>query len=224
MGQRMNAEEFALVPRGPVRMNQLGDPFPLIWKRTLTYAQLHTLTAGASGLFGTEQIYRLSSLFDPDLTGTGHQPYGFDSFAALYYRYKVDAVRVTMRFSDPSADGVMCAAQFQAPSVTQTVTGSDIQTVMERSGVWTANLNNTGSQVVVLDQYFPLHTLCNVTRLQYEANTQDYESLCTTNPVRSPFVRVAVAALDGSSTPTVRLETKILFYSRFFERIGLSQS
>jgi hypothetical protein len=230
MGTRQNGTVFSEneAPSnraiGPVRMAPLGDPFPIRMNRTLRYSQLVTLTAGASGLFGTEQIFRLSSLFDPDLTGTGHQPYGFDSLAALYYRYKVNAVRVCLRFSDPSADGVLCAAQFQAPSVTQTVTGADVGAVMERAGVWTHNLNNTGEQAIVLDQYFPMHVLVGVTPQQFAANLEDYQSLCTTNPARGPFLRIATAALDGSSTPTVRLEATLMFYSSFFERIGLSQS
>jgi hypothetical protein len=218
------ATTVSAVPIGPVSLAPLGDPFPVRMNRTLRYSQLVTLTAGASGLFGTEQIFRLSSLFDPDLTGTGHQPYGFDTLAAIYYRYKVNAVRVCIRFSDPSADGVICAGQFQAPSVTQTVTGADVQTVMERSGVWTKNLNNTGEQVAVLDQYFPMHLLCGVTPMQFTANLEDYQALCTTNPARGPFLRLAVAALDGSSTPTVRCECTFMFYTSFFERIGLSQS
>jgi len=205
-------------------MAPLSDPFPIRWNRTLRYSQLLTLTAGASGLFGTEQIFRLNSLFDPDLTGVGHQPYGYDSLAALYYRYKVNAVRVCLRFSDPSADGVMCAAQFQAPSVTQTVTNADVGAVMERSGVWTHNLNNTGEQAIVLDQYFPMHVLAGVTPMQFTSNLEDYQALCTTSPVRTPNLRIAIAALDGSSTPTVRLEATLMFYSTFFERIGLSQS
>lgn len=33
--------------------------------------------------------FNLNSLFDPDRTGTGHQPYGFDQLSALYNRYRV---------------------------------------------------------------------------------------------------------------------------------------
>jgi hypothetical protein len=38
---------------------------------------------------GAQQIMNLNSLFDPDRTGTGTQPYGFDQLAALYNRYRV---------------------------------------------------------------------------------------------------------------------------------------
>jgi hypothetical protein len=34
-------------------------------------------------------IWRLNSLFDPDYSGTGHQPLGFDQWAAFYGSYTV---------------------------------------------------------------------------------------------------------------------------------------
>lgn len=33
--------------------------------------------------------YNLNSIFDPNRTGTGHQPYGHDTLAVLYNRYRV---------------------------------------------------------------------------------------------------------------------------------------
>lgn len=35
------------------------------------------------------QTMNLNSVFDPDRTGIGHQPYGFDQLASLYNRYRV---------------------------------------------------------------------------------------------------------------------------------------
>lgn len=40
---------------------------------------------GVMGLF----VFRANSIFDPNLTGTGHQPMGHDQMAALYQRYSV---------------------------------------------------------------------------------------------------------------------------------------
>lgn len=210
---------------GPVILNSMpGDPFPVRMFVTQRYGQLNTLTAGSAGLFGSEQIFRLNSLFDPDLTGTGHQPYGFDTLASIYNRYKVHAVTARLRWSDPSADGVIVAANFQAPGVPTSITGSDPNTIMERLGMWTANLNNTGDQEVVFTQRFTLPDLCGCTKQQFDSNTEDYQSAVSTSPVRTPFLRLAIAALDGSSTPTVRCETLLIFEVEYFERLILPQS
>lgn len=122
--------------RGPVNLTVLGDPFPIRMRTRLRYAQTNSLTAGSTGLFGTERVFRLNSLYDPDLTGVGHQPYGYDTLATLYVRCKVHAVSVLLTFTDPSADGVLIAAHFQNPDTPTTITGYDTDTVMERPGVW----------------------------------------------------------------------------------------
>lgn len=201
-----------------------GDPFPLRWSRTLQYGQAFTLTAGAAGVFGTEQIFRLNSLYDPDLTGTGHQPYGFDTMATLYYKYKVTAVRVSIKVSDPSADGIQFAAHFQNPDVTYTVTGTLPDVQMEKPGTLIRDINNTGSQVINFSQRWLMHQLCNITPIEFASNTDEYSAAVSANPAKTPFVRMAICALDGSSTPTVRVQVMIAYETEFFERIVLAQS
>lgn len=54
----------------------------------LKYTDEFTLTPGAAGSVAT-YLFNLNSLYDPNRTGTGHQPYGFDQLAAWYQRYRV---------------------------------------------------------------------------------------------------------------------------------------
>ena len=42
-------------------------------------------------------LFRANSLFDPDLTGTGHQPLGFDEWAKFYRRYCVLGSKITVQ-------------------------------------------------------------------------------------------------------------------------------
>lgn len=72
------------------KRNTNGVPAKL--KSTLKYAQTITLNPSAGGCAG--HTFRCNSLFDPDLTGTGHQPMGFDQVSALYDRYVVTSVRI----------------------------------------------------------------------------------------------------------------------------------
>jgi hypothetical protein len=44
-------------------------------------------------LVGSNYIYNMNSVFDPDVTGTGHQPYGHDTLAGIYARYRVMRIR-----------------------------------------------------------------------------------------------------------------------------------
>jgi len=42
--------------------------------------------------------YRANSIFDPDSTGTGHQPYGHDQYAVRFARYTVVKSKLTAVF------------------------------------------------------------------------------------------------------------------------------
>ncbi len=43
------------------------------------------------------RLVRLNSLYDPDLSGVGSQPVGFDQWSAFYNRYRVISTNVQIR-------------------------------------------------------------------------------------------------------------------------------
>jgi hypothetical protein len=47
-----------------------------------------------SGTLGTGNQFKINSIYDPDLTGAGHQPLGRDTWAGIYDYYKVLETRV----------------------------------------------------------------------------------------------------------------------------------
>lgn len=83
------------------RMLSLGPTFPngLIAKHK--YTDQLVLSAGytnndipASAL----QSFRAASLFDPDRTGTGHQPLFYDEMSLVYNQYRVLGAKIRLRF------------------------------------------------------------------------------------------------------------------------------
>lgn len=61
--------------------------FPEELVTTVRYTDWITLTSTSGSI--AYNTYRMNSLYDPDYTGAGHQPYYFDQLAALYGRYTV---------------------------------------------------------------------------------------------------------------------------------------
>lgn len=57
-----------------------------------------------------EYLFNLNSLFDPDRTGTGHQPLGFDQIKTLYNRYRVYKVHYQIHWLTTTTDPVMIIA------------------------------------------------------------------------------------------------------------------
>jgi len=70
--------------------------FPDRMKTKLQYQDVVQLSASA----GSPAIwqFRMNSLYDPDLTGTGHQPQWFDQLSAVYNNYKVLGSKITCTF------------------------------------------------------------------------------------------------------------------------------
>lgn len=51
------------------------------------------------------RAFRLNSVYDPDLSGTGNQPVGFDQWAAFYNKYRVLSTDVEIRLENRSTTG-----------------------------------------------------------------------------------------------------------------------
>lgn len=45
-----------------------------------------------------EHVFAGNALYDPDITGVGHQPRGFDQIMALYDHYQVTSSKITVHF------------------------------------------------------------------------------------------------------------------------------
>jgi len=82
-----------------------GVLFPHRKVATLGYADVFSMLS--SGL--TVYTYRLNSLYDPDETGVGNQPVGFDQLMALYKYYRVIRAKVTCLFANTGTTAYIVA-------------------------------------------------------------------------------------------------------------------
>lgn len=106
-------------------------------KQQLYYDSNITLTSSLGGL----ALYNFSAngIYDPNVTGTGHQPIGFDQMMSMYEQYTVIRSRIKVTFvaaSDPGRVAITLAPDTTSPGTisaamengllsTTTVTGSD---------------------------------------------------------------------------------------------------
>lgn len=71
---------------------------PKTMKRTFNYVDRITLDPGTGGT-SASHFFSCNSLYDPDRTGVGHQPLGFDQFVpTLYNHFVVIAAKLTCVF------------------------------------------------------------------------------------------------------------------------------
>lgn len=67
----------------------------------LHYSTRIALNPSVGGV-AASYVFRLSSIFDPDFTGVGHQPVGHDQLEPLYERYQVWKVDFHVEFANRS--------------------------------------------------------------------------------------------------------------------------
>ena len=73
-----------------------GHPFGKKFYTKLKYNEAHVIAASSTNNFATSYKMRLNSLYDPNLTGIGHQPRGFDQLMTIYEKYTVVAAKMTV--------------------------------------------------------------------------------------------------------------------------------
>jgi len=114
----------------------------------LTYCDVGVSTSGTSS--ASKISYRLNSCFDPEYTGVGHQPAGFDQWATLYNHYVVESAEVVASCNCYAATTDTIAFGFIV-SDDHTI-GSDCMTLIEN-----------GSSYAINDTYNPSVQLLNKT-------------------------------------------------------------
>lgn len=85
-------------------MPREGLPLPPKLRTVLTYCHNGVTGGGAGGTLSTHQ-FSLNNVFDPDVTGAGHQPMGYDQLMSLYQFCRVIKAKVKTIFSCGTATG-----------------------------------------------------------------------------------------------------------------------
>lgn len=96
---------------------------PRTYLAKLRYSSQFTLDA--TDLVYDSKAFKLNSLYDPDNSLGGHQPYGFDQLMAYYSKFTVIACKATLSFVSSSGGAVSTPGYFaQIHNTSATVTAS----------------------------------------------------------------------------------------------------
>lgn len=64
----------------------------------VTFRYVELFSNSITTATGAQQTMNANSLFDPNRTGSGHQPMGFDQLAAIWNRYRILRAKCTVKF------------------------------------------------------------------------------------------------------------------------------
>lgn len=198
--------------RKTVVVNRAITPVP---QRFLTQHKYSTtFTLGS-----LQNIYRmnLNSLYDPDQTGTGHQPYGFDQMAALFNRYRVYGVSYQVQgyqFNNPIRFGCVATNDSASPS--------NLATLVELPRSKTAIQINGGSTAKITG-YVNLPSLTGRTKAQYMADDR-YQAQNNTNPQEALILNIMAQSLSDTALESCTMLVTMNFHVEWFDPIVFASS
>jgi len=174
------------------------------------YCDTKGFNPGALGITAT-QIWNLSSLYDPDQSGTGHQPTMHDQVAALYERYQVYRVDFHIEFinsdtSNPNRVGYRISDSATTPT-------DPSESIENGNGEW-ALLTKSGSDYsrCVFTGSVNLHDVHGITYQQYMSN-DDYGSAFGGSPNELAWLHIWADGF-GTDTGLVATCTHLVYYAK----------
>jgi hypothetical protein len=195
--------------------------FPDVLWTKLRWSKYGTLETAAGT--ATSQVFRLSSLYDPDFTGAGSQPRYYDTLCAAsggsapygYYRVRKCHYRVT--FVNNNTTSATASLGFVQPYFTNTLSATctldkyfdapNCDTV-----VVSANTNPNMSQVV--EGTIDIARFLGIKDIEDE---QDLWGAYNSNPAVNVFLNVGVRAQDDTQVGTIRYIVQLVWEVDFFD-------
>ena len=172
-----------------------------------------------------KQVMRMNSIFDPDFTGTGHQPMYTDQFDNFYKRYQVLGAKMKCTFSAlPSA---IATAQPSGPMLVGVLTDDDgstsstVTALMEQptsQSDFVCNQNGGNNVKTFYITYSPKRDA------GLAPDDDTLGALLSANPAKVIFgtAWMAESGLSGASSVNVRIEMD--YYVKFSQLANVSQS
>lgn len=195
---------------------------PDVMQVKLSYTENRLITTLVGG---TAYVFRGNGCFDPNFTGGGHQPLGYDQWSAFYRRYRVRASKMTVHFYTKDTGEVITAGI--VPMTTNTIL-SNFEDYQEASYSKLTDVGVAGTNMQ--SKANGLSTYMSTAKIrgapddvvQYEI---DYSALNTADPNLQWFWHVFFddkAKAGGALQCDITV--KIEYYVDFFDRQTLLQS
>lgn len=194
-----------------------GFPAKIITQ--LRYLHIIRLSS-ISGSISTN-VYAMNSPFDPDVSGVGHQPMYYDTYAGIYQSYRVLGSRLRARFSPQPGATVTDFGPYvvgingSPTSTTLSTTNTDR---MEQSDAIYDIINREDTPVELDWTYSP------EAKLGRPSGDDTVSAAIGSNPSQPYYAHVWIQDLASPATSNVSLTVEVQYTVEFFRLQQASQS
>lgn len=190
--------------------------FPRETKVSLRYVENIVITTGAA--VSNDYLFNLNSIFDPNRTGTGHQPQGHDQWALFYGRYRVDSCHVDIISTTNSTHGALVS-----------IFGSNIATALTdplaflETPLLASSHTNLGAPPARVRKTFNLPVVNGVTREVYNADDR-FMSPFGSSPSETLILHMSCVELSFGAGVTIDNIVSITYDVTLSDPVQLAQS
>lgn len=207
------------------RRPRIPDAFPETFTTSLKYVEVVEIDCEALGA-PKKYEFRANSIYDPNLTGTGHQPIGRDQFAALYDHYTVIGSKMKATFY-PKGDYSQNVSMFLGGMTTDTTnTFTSVSEMLEQSNSKGNILTKLGTKAsVVRNLKYSPRKMFKIGKGSIIGNDR-ITTQVGTNPTEDAIFQLFAVQPDGSSVDPIPIKVlvEIEYLVVFSERRPLAQS
>lgn len=193
--RKRQKKRYARIPRGL---------FAKTTKQLFRYVDTVGLNPGLTNTVAYH-TFSANGMYDPDITGVGHQPRGFDEYMQFYNHYTVIASKIRLTFATVSATttgyayvGVMATAA-ATPEIT------DINTIMENKATNSKVNSVMGTRPRIVSKGLSISKYFGQKVLQEDANAGTNAA----NPTEQVYWQIFAATNNSGTTDPDWIRVKV---------------
>lgn len=176
---------------------------PLTKKVRLTYYDNIGLTSVSGTL--SQHNFNLASIFDPDVTGVGHQPYGRDEWSVLYKQYYVSSAKITVKFSNSQSNN-MCHKVGLILDKDSTLSGTRNTRMEQSKGRNQRTLLSNSNNTQTVSAIYTPRKFFSITD---PGDDHQIKALLTANPTLPAYACITVQAYDNVTSSSAAIYAEV---------------
>lgn len=200
----------AAQPRSPIADSQVVK---------MRYVDLVSINPGAGGVAGN-YVFRCNDGYDPNLTGAGHQPMGWDQWSNFYDHCTVIGSKIRATFSPGTVSQLIASIHVDDNTTVESVP----TTLLESTGTvwkWIGNSGAGGNRDNTLTKKFSTKKFFNVTDVK---DSNDLKGTFFASPADDAYYHIGVFDPAGGDIGSIDVVVEIEYICLLSERRTLAAS
>lgn len=192
----------------------------------MTYIYSGDISSGTTqDAFGTSPVWNLNNIREP-ITGQGSGsplPQGYDEISSVYGNYKVMRAKASVKFHNPTQEGIVIGTFWKDSQDSNTLAGSSINSVSMKRGGNTYAMDDAGDNINYYRDFY-VNKIEGITQSQMKNDISQYKGSFSDGPSKMPKLQIGCCNTASASNISVSYIMKIDYYVSLFNRKTLTLS